>query len=285
MVAGDPAFNRSVCVSFRAHPSSVVEDGARLGEGVVIGPFCHIGSNARIDDGVELASHVVVAGETHIGARTKIFPFATLGMQSQDLKSRDDLGRLRIGSDCIIREGVTINLGAGAGGGETRIGDNCAFLANSHVAHDCRVGDGVVLSNGVLLGGHVRLGDYVMIGGGAVVHQYVRVGAHAFVAGLSGLEGDLAPYGLAGGNRAHLFGLNVVGLSRRGFSIDRIARLREAYRLLFGFDRDAGESVFAERIDDVARDFANDEDVAILLAFLREKTSRPLCAPRRRTRS
>jgi UDP-N-acetylglucosamine acyltransferase len=286
MKAGDPAFSIGAFrVSLRAHPSSVVEDGARVGENVVIGPFCHIGANVALDSGVELASHVVVAGETHIGARTKIFPFASIGMRAQDLKSCDDVGRLRIGADCIVREGVTINLGTGAGGGETRIGDNCAFLANSHVAHDCRIGDRVILSNGVLLGGHVHIGDHVMIGGGTAVHQHVRVGAHAFVAGQSGLEGDLAPYGLAGGNRAHLFGLNLVGLRRRGFSNDRVARLREAYGMLFGLDGDTGQSVLAERIDDVARAFADSEDVALLLAFLRENSSRPLCTPRRRARS
>ena len=272
-------------MSFRAHPSSIVEEGARLGEGVVVGPFCHIGANAQLDCGVHLASHVVVAGETFIGARTKIFPFASIGTQSQDLKARNDAGRLKIGADCVIREGVTINSGSSPGGGETTIGDHCAFLANSHVAHDCLVGDGVILSNAVLLGGHVRIGDHAMIGGGTAVHQHVRIGAHVFVAGLSGVEGDIVPYGLAGGNRAHLFGLNLVGLRRRSFSNGRIARLRKAHQMLFGFEPDGGEGVLAERIDDVARAFSDDGDIGLLLAFLREETSRPLCAPRKRASS
>jgi UDP-N-acetylglucosamine acyltransferase len=272
-------------VSFRAHPSSVVEDGARIGEGAVIGPFCHIGANVELGGGAVLLSHVVVAGQTQIGARARIFPFASIGTIAQDLKSQHDEGRLRIGADCIVREGVTINLGTRGGGGETVIGDNCAFLANSHVAHDCQIGDGVILSNGVLLGGHVRIGDHAMIGGGTAVHQNVRIGAHAFVAGLSGVEGDVAPYGLAGGNRAHLFGLNLVGLRRRKFSNERIARLREAYDALFGLAENPGEGVFKERIAAVARNFAGDDDVALLVEFLRENSSRPFCAPRRRARS
>lgn len=272
-------------MSFRAHPTSVVEEGARLGEGVFVGPFCHLGPNVKIGAGAELVSHVVVLGHTHIGAGARIFPFASVGARSQDLKSQDDAGRLEIGANCVVREGVTINAGTRAGGGETKIGADCAFLANSHVAHDCQIGDGVVLSNAVLLGGHVQIGDHAMIGGGTAVHQHVRIGAHVFVGGLAGVEGDVPPYGLAGGNRAHLFGLNVVGLRRRAFSEARIARLREAYRLLFGADDRSENTVFAERLETVARVFADEDDIAPLLAFMRESSARPLCAPRRRARS
>ncbi len=267
-------------MSVRIHPSAIVESGARLCDDVVIGAFCHVGPDVELGANVELVSHVVLAGRTRIGANAKIHPFASIGAQAQDLKSRGDAGALRIGDDCLIREGVTINVGTGAGGGETRIGDACAFLAYSHVGHDCRIGDGVVLANNVLLGGHVCIGDHVSIGGASVVHQHVRVGAHAYVGGLSGLEGDLVPFGLAGGNRAHLFGLNLVGLRRRGFSDERISLLRAAYSRLFGRDETCGESVLAERIDDVARAFSGDSDVDTLLAFLRADSMRPLCAPR-----
>jgi UDP-N-acetylglucosamine acyltransferase len=279
-----PVSSKVLRVSVRTHSWSIVEDGARLGEGVAVGPFCHIGAGVELGASVELASHVVVAGDTYIGPGTKIFPFASIGTIAQDLKSRDDIGRLRIGSNCVIREGVTINLGTRLGVQETSIGDHCALLANSHVAHDCRIGDHVVLSNGVLLGGHVRIGDHVGVGGGTAVHQHVRIGAHAFVAGMSGLEGDVVPFGLAGGNRAHLFGLNLVGLRRRNFSNERVSQLRDAYKILFAQD-DMSESVLSERIEAVARAFGDDEDIATLLDFLREESSRPLCAPRPRARS
>lgn len=264
-------------MSARVHPLAVVEAGARIATGVVVGPFCHVGARAELGEGVELVSHVAVMGETIIGPRSRVFPFATLGGPAQDLKAGADCGRLVIGADCLIREGVTVNLGTAAGGGQTRIGDHCALLAYSHVAHDCALGDGVVLSNAVLLGGHVRIGDSVMIGGASAVHQYARIGAHAFVAGLSGVEGDVVPFALAGGNRAHLYGLNLVGLRRRGFSQTRIALLRLAYDALFA----RGETVLADRIEAVAQAYGANQDVAALLEFLRAPSRRPLCAPRR----
>lgn len=259
------------------HPLAVVEAGAQLHDGVVVGPFCHIGGAVEIGAGAHLLSHVVVAGRTRIGAGARIFPFAAIGTPSQDLKAGLVEGALVMDDDCIVREGVTINTGVD---GETRIGARCALLAHSHVAHDCRLGDDVVLSNQVLLGGHVEIGDHVMIGGGAAVHQHVRIGAHAFVAGLSGVEGDVIPYAIAGGDRAHLFGLNLVGLRRRAFSPERIAQLRAAYRLLFV--RDDSDLVLSERIETVANAYGEDADVARLIDFLRAPAARPVCAPRGR---
>lgn len=259
------------------HPTAVVEQGAYLHDGVVVGPFCHIGAGVEIGAGAELQSHIVVAGRTKIGARARIFPFVSLGAPSQDLKAALAEGGLSIGDDCIIREGVTINSGVGAG---TRVGAGCAFLAYSHVAHDCRLGDGVILANQVLLGGHVVIGDHASIGGATAVHQNVRIGAHAFVGGLAGVEGDVIPFGLAGGNRAHLFGVNVVGLRRRGYSSERVAQLREAYRRLFAGD-DSLETL-GERVDKVAMAFAGVSDVGEIVSFLRAPSQRPLCAPRQR---
>lgn len=258
------------------HPSSVVENGARLGAGVVIGPLCHIGASVEIGDGATLHSHVVVSGRTRIGARARIFPFAAIGLPSQDIKAALAEGALTIGDDCVIREGVTINTGAGEG---TRIGARCVCLASSHVAHDCQLGDDVVLSNQVLLGGHVEIGNCAMIGGATAVHQNVRIGAQAFVGGLSGVEGDVIPFALASGNRAHLFGLNLVGLKRRGFAAERVERLRQAYRLLFA-RKDA--RVLSERIEILSQDFAGDAEVAAIVDFLRAPSTRPLCAPRAR---
>lgn len=258
------------------HPTAVVEDGARLHDGVAVGPFCHIGAHVEIGAGALLMSHVVVMGRTRVGAGARIFPFASVGAPSQDLKAALAEGDLVIGEDCILREGVTINSGVGAG---TRIGARCVFLAASHVAHDCFLGDDVVLSNQVLLGGHVEIGDCAMIGGGTAVHQNVRIGAHVFVGGLAGVEGDVIPFALAGGNRAHLFGLNVVGLRRRGFSAERVARLKAAYRLLYSRD---DPRAFPERAAALDHEFGADADVAEIARFLRRPSARPFCAPRAR---
>lgn len=267
-------------MSTRVHPSAVIDAGARIGANVVIGPFCSIGREVELCDGVELTSHVVVAGRTRIGPRTQVFPFASIGAPAQDLKARGDEGRLLVGADCIIREGVTVNAGTIAGGVETHVGDHCALLAYSHVAHDCRLGEGVVLSNNVLLGGHVEIGDHVMIGGASAVHQHTRIGAHAFIAGLAGVEGDVPPFALAGGNRAHLFGLNLVGLRRRGFSAERIARLKNAFRILFSRGEEFDARSLAERVESLAAHHEGDPDLRILVDFLRAPSNRPLCAPR-----
>jgi UDP-N-acetylglucosamine acyltransferase len=257
------------------HPTAVIEAGATLGAGVKVGPYCVVGSDVVLGDGVELMSHVAVAGRTTIGARTRIFPFASIGHQPQDLKYKGEPSTLKIGAECIIREGVTINPGTEGGGMETTVGDRCAFLANSHVGHDCRVGNNVVFSNNVMLAGHCTVGDFAILGGGAAVIQFARVGAHAFLGGMSGLENDLIPYGMALGNRAHLSGLNIVGLQRRGFSRTDIHDLRRAYRALF-----ADEGTLIERMDDVAEEFANHPIVREILEFIRAGGKRSLCTPR-----
>ncbi len=257
------------------HPSALVESGARLGQGVEIGPFCHVGPKVALGDGVKLFSHVVVAGDTAVGARTRVFPFASIGHEPQDLKFKGEPTTLRIGADCLIREGVTMNPGTAGGGGETSVGDNCVFLANCHVAHDCRLGDGVLLSNNVMLAGHCRIGDYAILSGGAAVHQFVRIGAYAFLGGLTGVGEDLIPFGLAIGNRGWLAGLNVVGMKRRGFAQEQIHSVRRAYRQLF-----AGEGTLKERIERVADDFAGDAAAQQIVAFLREGGDRAVLVPR-----
>lgn len=257
------------------HPTSIVEEGAKLGDGVRIGPYCIVGRDVELGDGVELVSHAVVAGRTKVGARTRIFPFASIGHQPQDLKFKGEPSTLTIGAECIIREGVTMNPGTEGGGMETVVGDRCAFLANSHVGHDCRVGNSVIFSNNVMLAGHCTVGDYAIIGGGAAVIQFARVGAHAFIGGMSGLENDLIPYGMAIGNRAYLSGLNIVGLQRRGFPREQIHSLRRAYRLMF-----AAEGTLIERMEDVATEFKDNPVVQEIVAFVREGGKRSLCTPR-----
>ena len=257
------------------HPSAVVEPGARLGAGVKIGPYSMVGRDVTLGEGVELVSHAVVAGRTTIGARTRIFPFASIGHQPQDLKYKGEPVTLDVGADCIIREGVTMNPGTGGGGSKTVVGNACAFLANSHVGHDCTVGNNVIFSNNVMLAGHCSIGDFVIIGGGAAVIQFARVGAHSFLGGMSGLENDLIPYGMALGNRAHLSGLNIIGLTRRGFARGDIHDLRRAYRLLF-----AQEGTLLERVEDVASAYKDHPIVTEILAFIREGGKRSICTPR-----
>lgn len=257
------------------HPTAIVEDGAKIGAGVRIGPYCCVGPDVSLADNVELKSHVVVAGRTTIGDGTIIFPFASIGHQPQDLKYKGEPSTLSIGSQCLIREGVTLNPGTEGGGMSTTIGNSCAFLANSHVGHDCHVGNNVIFSNNVMLAGHCTVGDYAIIGGGAAVIQFARVGAHAFLGGMSGLEQDLIPYGMALGNRAHLSGLNIVGLQRRGFQRSEIHDLRRAYRLMF-----AAEGTLLERVADVAEEFKDHAIVMEIVEFIRQGGKRSMCTPR-----
>ncbi len=257
------------------HPTAIVADGARIGAGTVIGPYCTVDANVTLGANCELVSHVAVAGRTVIGEGAKIYPFASVGHQPQDLKYAGEPSTLTIGANCIIREGVTLNPGTEGGGMKTVIGNNCAFLANSHVGHDCVVGNHVIFSNNALLAGHCVVGDYAIIGGGAAVIQFARVGPHAFVGGMTGLENDLIPYGMALGNRAHLSGLNIIGLTRRGFSREDIHDLRRAYRLLF-----ADEGTLKERMEDVDDGFKDHPIVQEILSFIREGGKRSLCTPR-----
>src|SRR5215510_5157907 len=260
--------------SSNVHPTAIVEPGAELCDDVEIGPYCVVGAQVKLARGVKLMSHVVVAGRTSIGARTSLYPFASIGHIPQDLKYKGEPSSLTVGSDCMIREGVTMNPGTAGGGMQTVVGDHCAFLANSHVGHDCQVGDNVIFSNNVMLAGHCRIGDFAILGGGAAIHQFARVGAHAFLGGMSGLENDLIPYGMALGNRAYLSGLNIIGLQRRGFAREDIHTLRRAYRLLF-----ANEGTLLERLDDVEEEFEGHPIVEEIVAFIRAGGKRSLCVP------
>jgi UDP-N-acetylglucosamine acyltransferase len=259
----------------RIHPLSVVEAGAQLGADVLIGPFCTVGPDVVLGDGCELVSHVAIAGRTTIGPRTRIFPFASIGHQPQDLKFHGESSTLSIGSDCLIREGVTMNPGTEGGGMVTTVGDRSVFLANSHVAHDCRVGNNVIFSNNVMMAGHCAVGDFAIVGGGAAVHQFCRIGAHSFIGGMSAVENDVIPYGIAVGNRAHLAGLNIVGLKRRGFDREVIHDIRRAYRLLF-----ADEGTLQERVEDVSQEFSQHATIVEILDFIRAGGNRNICTPR-----
>ena len=226
------------------HPSAVIEPGAEIGPGVSIGPFCVIGSQVRLAAGVELKSHVVIAGDTSVGGGTVIFPFASIGQDPQDLKFKGEHTRLEIGARNRIREYVTMNPGTEGGGGVTRIGDDGLFMANCHVAHDCQIGNRVVLVNSVAVAGHCVLGDDVIVGGLSGIHQFVRIGRGAMIGALSMVTADVIPYGLVQGPRAHLDGLNLVGLKRRGANRAEIAELREVLaRLHDGSFRDTAREL------------------------------------------
>jgi acyl-ACP--UDP-N-acetylglucosamine O-acyltransferase len=227
------------------HPSAVVDPAATLGQGVRIGPFCVVGPDVILGDGVELVSHVCVAGVTTIGARTKVWPFASLGHQPQDLKYRGERTRLEIGADNMIREHVTMNPGTAQGGDVTRVGDHGLYMVGVHVGHDCIVGDHVILANNATLGGHVEVGDHAVLGGISAVHQKVRIGAGAMVGGMTGVEKDVIPYGLAIGDRARLAGLNLVGLKRRGVPHEEIHTVRAAYRAIPMTDHPTSVGVIA----------------------------------------
>jgi UDP-N-acetylglucosamine acyltransferase len=259
------------------HPMAAVDPAAKIGAGVTIGPFCVVGPHVTLGDGVTLISHVAVAGQTTIGARTKVFPFASLGHEPQDLKYKGEASTLVIGADCMIREGVTMNPGTEGGIMTTTVGDRCVFLANAHVAHDCRIGNGVILSNNVMMAGHCTVGNHVVMGGGSGAHQFVRIGDHAFVGAQSGVGNDIIPYGMAAtSNReAHLSGLNIIGLKRRGFSREEIHELRRAYRLLF-----AAEGTLLERVEDVAEGFESHPLIHEILDFIRAGGDRSVCQPK-----
>jgi UDP-N-acetylglucosamine acyltransferase len=253
-----------------------VAPGAVIGQDAAIGPFCVIGPNVVIGAGCRLVAHVHVTGHTTIGARTVIYPFASLGTPPQSSRYRGGATRLVIGADCDLRESVTMNLGTEDGGGVTTVGDRGFFMANSHVAHDCTVGDDVVLANAVSIGGHCVVGDRVVIGGVSAVHQFTRIGSFAMIGGMCGLRSDVIPYGLAAGNYAQLEGLNLVGMKRRQMPRERIHTIRRAYRRLFH-----GSAKFAERVDAVAQEFAADEAVMQIVSFIRAADHRPLCHPGR----
>lgn len=257
------------------HPTAIVDKGARLGREVTIGPYCIVGPDVELGDQVAFVSHVVVAGRTKIGAGTRIYPFASIGHPPQDLKYKGEPSELVIGVNNVIREHVTMNPGTEGGGMITRVGDNCLFMVGAHVAHDCIIGNNVIMANNATLGGHVQVGDFAILGGLSAVHQFVRIGPHAMIGGMSGVENDIIPYGSAMGDRAHLSGLNIVGMKRRGFSRDDIHVLRTAYRLLF-----AQEGTMSERVEDVESIYRDNEGVMDIVQFVRGSSQRAVCQPK-----
>ncbi|WP_340645810.1 acyl-ACP--UDP-N-acetylglucosamine O-acyltransferase [Phenylobacterium sp.] len=263
-------------MSAHVHASSIVSDGAVLGDGVVIGPFCTVGPNVRLGAGTKLVSHIVVDGHTELGEGNTVYPFAMLGGPPQHTAYNGEPTRLVIGDRNTIREHATMNIGTVNGGGLTSVGSDGFYMIESHVGHDCKVGDHVILTKQATLGGHCQIGDFVIVGGLAAVHQFTRVGRHAMIGGLAAVVKDVIPYGSVWGNHAHLEGLNLVGLKRRGFSRETINTMRAAYRMLF-----ADEGTFQERLDDTIETYESSDEVREIIDFIRADGNRPLCLPER----
>jgi UDP-N-acetylglucosamine acyltransferase len=259
------------------HPTSIVEDGARIGDGVEIGPFCIVGRFAMLDEGVRLLSHVVVSGKTQLGARTVVHAHCVLGGEAQIRGNDAPDARLVIGADNLIREGVSISVGSQKGRGVTTIGDRCYLMAASHIGHDCRVGNDVTFANGVVLGGHVDIGDGVIMGGLAAAQQYGRVGRYAFISGLSGISTDVIPYGIAIGLHVRLGGLNLVGLRRRGIPRANIHALRAAYRAIFL----EGTGSIQDNARRAGEQWGGVPEVKEVIDFILADAKRPICPARR----
>jgi UDP-N-acetylglucosamine acyltransferase len=258
------------------HPTAIVHEGAKFAISSKVGPFCIVGEGVELGENVELVSHVSIVGRTVVGDGTKIFPFAAIGHDPQDLKYAGESSRITIGKNNKIREHVTIHPGTSGDKMETKIGDNCLFMVAAHVAHDCVVGNNVILANNATLAGHVHVGDFAIVGGLSAVHQFVRIGAHAIIGGMSGIASDIIPYGSASGERAGLVGLNLIGLKRRSFSKEDINNLRKVYNILFLENYDS----FDKRIKDVEEEYSQNECVSEVIRFLKENELRSICFPK-----
>lgn len=257
------------------HPTAIVEDGAKLGEGVQIGPFCHVGSNVELGARTVLHPHAVVTGYTVLGADCVLHPHSTMGGAPQVIGlAASPESRLVIGDRCVFREFTTVHSGSPAYGGFTRLGNDCYLMVSTHIGHDGNIGSNVVLANTASLGGHVTVEDNVMFGGMVAVHQFTRIGRNAFVGGGAILVDDVVPFGSVVGNHAKLMGLNVIGLKRHGFTRDQIKEIRQAYRAIF-----YGDATFKERLDIVEAQYHDSELAMEIVNFIRASEKRPICKP------
>lgn len=248
----------------QVHPTALISKGARLAEGVSIGPYCTIGPEVSIGPRTRLVSHVVIQGRTVMGADNVVYPFSTIGLEPQDLKYAGEETRVEIGDGNRIRESVTIHRGTAGGGGVTKIGNECLFMATAHVAHDCRVGSGVVMANSSALAGHVAVGDGAVLGGLVGVHQFVRIGRMAFVGAGSMVAQDISPFMMAVGDRARLIGVNTTGLERHGFDREGVRKLKAAYRWLC-----LSGLGLAEALEKISSELSDSGEVREVVEFIR----------------
>ena len=255
------------------HSSSVIDKKAEISDKVNIGPFCYVGPNVKLKDGVELISNVHIEGNTEVGRGTKIFPFASIGTQPQDLKYNGEKNNLIIGENNLIREYVTINPGTEGGGSTTIIGNNCLFMISSHIAHDCKIGNNVIIANNVPLGGHVTIEDSVVIGGNSAVQQFTRIGRLAMIGGMTGVLKDVIPFGLSIGNRNFLQGLNLIGLRRYKYDNQKIMGLDRAYKEIFSSKN------LHKNLSKINGEYKDNELVGEVIKFIEKDKKRPICSP------
>ena len=253
--------------------TAIINSNAKISKNVTIGPYCVIGPNVEIGEGTVVESHVNITGNTTIGKNNQIYPFASIGNDPQDLKFKGEKTLLEIGDDNKIREYVTINPGTEGGGGKTKVGNNCLFMVSSHVAHDCIVGNNVILANNVPLGGHSQVDDNAIIGGNSAVQQFTRVGKFAMIGGMCGVVRDVIPYGIAHGNRSILQGLNLIGLRRKNIPNKEILSLSEAYKIIFKNEN------LTENLSNLSNDLRKNELVSEVVNFIEKDKKRPICTP------
>ena len=255
------------------HKTAIVDPKAKISSNITIGAYSVIGPDVEIDENTIIHSHVNISGHTKIGKENKIYPFASIGNNPQDLKYNGEETRLIIGDKNTIREYVTINPGTKGGGGKTLIGDNCLFMISSHVAHDCLVGNNVIIANNVPLGGHATIEDNVVIGGNSAVQQFTRIGKMAMIGGMTGVLNDVIPYGLSTGNRNSLQGLNLIGLRRSEYENKEILGLSEAYKEIF-----ATKNII-ENISNLNNSFKDNALVKDVIEFINKDKKRSICTP------
>ena len=255
------------------HKTALIDSKAKISNNVKIGAYSIIGPNVQIDQGTEIHSHVYITGNTKIGSNNKIYPFASIGNDPQDLKFQGENSLLEIGNNNKIREYVTINTGTKGGGGLTKIGNNCLFMVSAHIAHDCTVGDNVILANNVPLGGHAKIDDNVIIGGNSAVQQFTRIGKFAMIGGMCGVVRDVIPYGIAHGNRSILQGLNLIGLRRNNITNKDILKLSDAYKLIFKDEN------LTNNLNNLSNEIKKNKLVLEVVSFLEQDKKRPICTP------
>jgi UDP-N-acetylglucosamine acyltransferase len=255
------------------HKTAIVDPKAKISTNVNIGPYSIIGPNVEIGEDTYINSHVSIAGYTKIGKKNKIYPFASIGNNPQDLKYKGERSALEIGNGNTIREYVSINPGTDGGGGLTKIGNNCLFMVSSHVAHDCVIGDNVVAVNNVAIGGHVQIDDNAIVGGNSAVHQFIRIGKFAMIGGMCAVIRDVIPYGLVHGNRSVLQGINLIGLRRNNISNQDIALLNKAYKEIFKSEN------LSQNLKNLPEDFKKNNLVVEILKFIQKDKKRPICTP------
>lgn len=263
------------------HKSAIIEEGAKIGNGVKIGPFCHIGPNVILHDNVEIKSHNTITGHTEIGEGTVIYPFCSIGFNSQDdRKPTEEVTKVIIGKNNILREYITIQPGTTTARRdklETRIGDNNLLMLGTHIAHDCVVGSNTIFVNNATLGGHVHVGDHAIVGALSAVHQYVRIGEYSIIGGVSAVVRDVVPFGMVNGDRANLEGFNIVGMKRQGFGLEDVNIVKEVIEELFEKD----DGVLSDRIQAMDDKYGDHKAASLILEFMKQDSSRSYCEPKK----